>query len=344
MFEEEIKQAIKKAIPSVVSIVANKTLVQKGDGSQFWGFLEDENTPLEFSASLKKEKIKVSGGTGFIIDSEGLILTNRHVISDPKAEYTVVLNDGRKFPIKILAQDLINDIAILKIEAKNLPAVELGNSSNLELGQTAIAIGNALGQFQNTISVGVVSGLSRFITASSTISGESSKLRGLIQTDAAINPGNSGGPLIDIDGKVIGINAACVFGAENIGFALPINNAKKCLEDIKKYGRIRQSFLGIRYLLVNSELQKKNNMQVDYGAMVVSEDLPGDLAVFPASPAQKAGIKEFDIILECQKEKITEENPLDAILQKFQVGKDIELKILREGKEKILKAKLEEKK
>ena len=359
MEQSSITEAIKKVIPAVVSIVANKTLVQKGDGSQFWGFLEDENTPIEFSAPLKKEKVKVSGGSGFIVDSDGLILTNRHVIADPKAEYIVILNDGKKFPVKILDQDLINDVAVLKIDGstdstispqagfsqvpKDLPTVEFGDSLKLELGQAVIAIGNALGQFQNTVSAGIVSGLSRFITASSTISGESSKLRGLIQTDAAINPGNSGGPLIDIDGKVIGINAACVFGAENIGFALPINNAKKILEDIKQYGRIRQPFLGIRYLLVNSELQKKNNLPINYGAMVISEDLPGDLAIIPESPADRAGLKEFDIILECQKEKITEENPLDAVLQKFQVGKDIELKILREGKEKILKAKLEEK-
>lgn len=341
MFEEEIKAAIKKTVPAVVSIVANKALVKKLGG---WTFSEGEKTPIEFSAPLKKEKIKVSGGTGFITSSNGIILTNRHVIADPKSEYSVVLNDGRKFPVRILGQDLINDIAILKIEATDLPIIEFADSSNLELGQTAIAIGNALGQFQNTISVGVVSGLSRFITASSTVSGESSKLRGLIQTDAAINPGNSGGPLINIEGKVIGVNAACVFGAENIGFALPVNNAKKDLDDVKNYGKIRQPFLGVRYLLIDKEVQKKNNLPTDYGALVMSEDLPDDFAVISGSPADKAGLKEFDIILECQKEKITEENPLDAILQKNQVGRDIELKILREGKEKILKAKLEEKK
>lgn len=339
--ENEIKAAIKKTVPAVVSIVANKTLIKKPGG---WGFFEEEKTPAGFSAFFKKEKVKVSGGTGFIVSPDGIILTNRHVVSDSKVEYSVVLNDGRKFPVKILDQDLINDIAILKIDAKDLPVIDFGDSSNLELGQTAIAIGNALGQFQNTISVGVVSGLSRFITASSTISGESSKLRGLIQTDAAINPGNSGGPLININGKVIGVNAACVFGAENIGFALPVNNAKKDLDDIKNYGRIRQPFLGVRYLLLNKEIQQKNNLPVAYGALVMSEDLPGDLAVITGSPADKAGVKEFDIILECQKEKITEENPLDAILQKNQVGRDVELKILREGKEKTVKTKLEEKK
>lgn len=341
MFEEGIKTAIKNTVPAVVSIVANKTLIKKPGG---WTFFEEEKTPLEFSVPVKKEKVKVSGGSGFITSSDGIILTNRHVVSDQKAEYSVVLNDGRKFPVKILDQDEIFDIAILKIEAKDLPTIEFGDSSKLELGQTAIAIGNALGQFQNTISVGVVSGLSRFITASSTISGEASKLRGLIQTDAAINPGNSGGPLIDISGKVIGINAACVFGAENIGFALPINSARKDLNDVKNYGRIRQPFLGVRYLLVNKEIQKESNLPVDYGALVMSESLPDDFAVILGSPADRAGVKEFDIILECQKEKITEENPLDAILQKNQVDRDVELKILREGKEKVLKAKLEEKK
>jgi len=236
-------------------------------------------------------------------------------------------------------------LVLLKIfgEAVNkFPVVELGDSSKLELGQTVIAIGTALGEFPNSVSVGVVSGLSRFISAKSLISGRVSKLRGLIQTDAAINPGNSGGPLIDLSGKAIGVNSALVFGAENIGFAIPINHLKEDLGEIKKYGRIRRPFLGVRYLLLNKELQKRNNLPVDYGALVISEELPGDKAVIPNSPADKAGIHEFDIILECQGKKITLQNPLEDILRNSETGQEIILKVLRDGKEIILRTVPEE--
>lgn len=356
MEKSPIIDVIKKTLPGVVSIASNKYIPRKEDNSQFWGFLEDEQTPINFSMPLKKKKIKVGGGSGFIIDAQGIILTNRHVVSDPEAEYSVILNDGKKFKTQIIVQDQIQDIAILKIEPskffdekfkqikiEKFPTIELGESSNLQLGQTTIAIGDALGEFQNTISVGVISGLSRFITAQSSISGKISRLRGLIQTDAAINPGNSGGPLIDIEGKVIGVNIAYVSDAENIGFALPINATKKSLEDFKKYGKLNQPYLGIRYLILNKDLRTKNKLPVDYGALVISEDLPTDKAIIPGSPAQKAGIKEFDIILECQGQKITEENLLEDIIQKFKIGDEICLKILRNNKEKLIKINLENK-
>lgn len=338
-----VVEVVKKVTPAVVSIIISKylTIYETPFGSP-WGFEEFFRIPRE------RKKIRIGGGSGFIVDSNGLILTNRHVVADPKAEYMVVLSDDeKKFKAEVLARDPINDVAILKIKAKNLPTVELGDSSQLQLGQTVIAIGTALGIFPNTVSVGVVSGLSRAITAFGTADQKAVRLRGLIQTDAAINPGNSGGPLVDLEGKVIGINSAMVFLAENIGFALPINTAKKDLEDLKEYGRIRQPFLGIRYVLLNKALKEKYKLPKDRGALIISEPPPspfekGAPAVVPGSAADKAGVKEGDIILEIEKEKITQKNPLEDILQKFKIGQTIELKILRDKKEITLKAVVEE--
>ncbi len=344
----QIPKIVKKLLPAVVSISVSKMLpiFENPFGEQLpkRGMLPQQIPPSIFPFLIPKgkKKIKIGGGSGFIVDPSGIVLTNRHVVADPHAEYVVVVNEEEKYPAKILARDPIHDIAILKINGKNLPVVELGDSSKLELGQTAIAIGNALGTFQNTVSVGVVSGLSREITAGDIMTQQTTKLRGLIQTDAAINPGNSGGPLIDMEGKAIGINAAMVFMAENIGFALPINNAKKDLADIKKYGKIRQPFLGLRYVLLNKELKEKFNLPTDHGAFVISEPIPGGQAVIPGGAAQKAGIKDGDIILEIKNEKITQKNPLEDILQKCKIGQRVNLKILRNNREMILKTILGE--
>ena len=334
-----IIRAVKKVLPGVVSITISK----------YVEFFESPFSPFgfeEFFGSPKTKKVKIGGGSGFIVDSSGIILTNRHVVEDPRAEYIVVLQNGEKLKPKILARDPINDIAILKIEKAGLSFIELGDSSKLELGQQVIAIGNALGIFKNTVSTGIVSGLSREIKAQSGLTQKRTRLRGLVQTDAAINPGNSGGPLVDIAGAAIGINAAMVFGAENIGFALPINNAKKDLEEMKKYGRIRQPFLGVRYIPITKDLKEKFNLPIDFGALIISErgiEFGSGYAVAPGSPADKAGIKESDIILEIGYKKITEEQTIDDVLQKFKIGDKIDLKILRENKEKIIKLILAEK-
>jgi serine protease Do len=332
----QIPKIVKKVLPAVVSISVSKMLpvFEKPFGGELFPFLVPRG----------KKKIKVGGGSGFIVDPSGIVLTNRHVVADPQAEYIVLVNEDEKYPAKILARDPIRDIAILKIDGKKLPVVELGDSLKLELGQTAIAIGNALGTFQNTVSVGVVSGLSREITAGDIMTKKTTLLRGLIQTDAAINPGNSGGPLIDISGKAIGINAAVVFMAENIGFALPINNAKKDLADLKKYGKIRQPFLGLRYVLLNKELKEKFKLPVDHGALVISEPIPGGQGVTPGGAAEKAGIKEGDVILEIKNEKITQKNPIEDILQKCKIGQVVNLKVLRNGKEMAHRTVLEERK
>ncbi len=330
--EEEIVRAVEHVVPSVVSIVISK-------------HAERAARPLPFKDVVQsgEEDVPIGGGSGFLISDDGLVLTNKHVIMDPEAEYTVFDQDGARTDVAVLARDPIQDVAILKVTpTRAMRTAPLGSARSLRLGQTVIAIGNALGEFQSSVSTGVVSGLSRFITAVSDMSGHQERLRGLIQTDAAINPGNSGGPLVNLKGEVIGINAAVVFGAQNIGFAIPIEKASRDLQDIKTYGRIRRPFVGIRYILVNSALQKHLDLPVNYGAFVVSEHLPGDHAVIPGSPAERAGIKEGDIVLAAAGKTITEKNSLEDILEGVNPEDRIALVVLRHGKKDALVLQLKE--
>ncbi len=349
-----VVRVVKIVLPAVVSIAASKHLpAAESSLNPLPNFNKERglsfNKPLTFESEKsfalhprKKEETEIGGGSGFIVNSSGIILTNRHVVTDPLTEYVITLTDERKFKAKILTEDPINDIAILKIEAKNLPIIKLGDSSTLELGQTVIAIGNALGAFRNTVSVGVVSGLSREIIAGDMFTKKITKLRGLIQTDAAINPGNSGGPLIDIQGKAIGINAAMIFMAENVSFAMPINIAKKGLRDLKKYGRICQPFLGIKYIQINKELQVKHGLSVNHGALIIPNAALENTTMVAENLSNKTRTKGLDVILEIQNIKITEKNPLEDILQRFRVGQIVSLKILRNNKEINIKTTLKE--
>ena len=336
-----IVKIAKRVCPAVITIVVSKDL-PKIKGFYFFPF-GDQSFIIPQIKKGKKEKTKIGGGSGFIVSPTGYVITSNHVVADPKADYTVILEPKKKYPAKVLSRDSLIDIAILKIEGKNFPYIELGDSNKIELGETVIAIGNPLGEFHDTISAGIISGLSRFVTAYSGFSQKVTRLKGLIQTDAAINPGNSGGPLVDMKGKVIGVNTAMVFGAENLGFAIPINYAKKDLEEVMKYGKIRQPFLGVKYIILNKELAEQNKLPVDYGAFIVRERL-GESAVLKNSSAEKAGIKEFDIILEVNGEKITEKNSLGDVLQRYGIGEKIRLTILRQGKKITLWVKLEERK
>ncbi len=347
-----IVEAIKKVKLAVVSIVITKEISEEmlkqmpyfGEG----GVLTPPEKKLgEVEKELPKDhqKIKVGGGSGFIVSRDGLVLTNKHVVQDPEATYTVLMEDDCRFSAKVLVRDPINDIAILKIENdKEFPFVKLADANKLDLGETAVAIGNTLGEFKNTVSVGVVSGLSRFITAQNEFNGEPSFLRGLIQTDAAINPGNSGGPLINMRGEAIGINVAVILGAQNVGFAIPINSAARDLEDLKKFGRLRKPFLGVRYLIINTDMKDKLRLPVEKGAYVMKENSPGDEAIVKNSPADKAGLKEKDIILEFNGAKLTSEKNLQDVLENCKIGESIPLKVLRNGGEIELKLVLEERK
>jgi S1-C subfamily serine protease len=331
--EQAVIKTVKDVSPAVVSIIITKDLpvVEQYYTSPFEQFF---NFQIPQYRQIGTQKQEIGGGSGFIISSDGLVLTNKHVASDTEADYTVLTNDGKKYPAKVLAKDPVQDLAVLKIEGGPFSVVRLGDSSKLEIGQSVIAIGNALGEFRNTISVGVVSGLGRTITASG--GGLVETLEDVIQTDAAINKGNSGGPLLNLRGEVIGINTATVQDAQSIGFAIPINFAKKDIQQVQASGKISYAFLGVRYVLVTDQIQKDNNLPVNYGAWVKQGQQASEVAVTLGSPADKAGIKDSDIILEFNNEKITTTNPLAKLIQKYNPGDSITLKILSSSKEKTV--------
>lgn len=341
--EGDVITLVKSSSPAVVSIAVNQavTLQSQSPFSEFYNdpfFRQFFPDMIPQQPQTRTEERQVAAGTGFIISSDGMIITNKHVVDfqGDKTEFVVTMNDGRKHAATVLATDPFLDVAILKVEASNLPTLELGDSSTLEIGQTVVAIGNALGEFSNTVSKGVISGLSRSIIAQSGSSSE--RLSQVIQTDAAINPGNSGGPLLGLNGKVIGINTAVAQGAQNIGFAIPINQAKKAVNDVRTKGKISYPFLGIRYQLVTSELRREKNLPVDYGAFIIgSAQTPG---IIKGSPAEKAGIREGDIILEIDGVKVTQDNDLAQIIQSKETGARIKIKIIRGQEEKLLEAEL----
>lgn len=338
-----IVEIAKKVCPAVITVIASKDLPKAENFYSFpFGGKEYVMPKIEKGQKSKIQKTQIGGGSGFIVSEDGYVLTSNHVVSDTTADYTVILDLKHKYQAKVLSRNPINDTAVLKIEEKQLPFLQMADSNDIDLGEEVIAIGNALGEFTDTLSTGIVSGLSRFITAFGGLDHQMQNLRGLIQTDAAINPGNSGGPLVNIEGKVVGINTAMIAGAQNIGFAIPINYAKKDLEEVKKYGKIIMPFLGIKYVLISKEMAEANKLPVNDGALVVREAL-GEPPVIKGSAADLAGVKEWDIILDCNNEKITVKNPLAHILQKCKIGEKTTLNILRDGKKITLAVKLEEK-
>ena len=324
----------RNVMPAVVSIVLIKPLEDLKKE-----FATIKGKPKHAKFEIPSEKIDargmvdVGGGSGFIVDKTGIILTNRHVIEERGVEYAVTTSEGKTYPAKLLARDPVDDVAILKIESdKKLPIINLGDSTKVELGQRVLAFGNALGIFKDTVSMGIISGLSRVVSAHGDSNAPMQEMRGLIQTDAAINPGNSGGPLVTIYGDVIGINAAIVAGAENISFAIPINSAKRDLIDLKKYGHIRRPLFGVRYLMLNRDFKEKMHLPVEYGALVTKEH-PMDVAVVSESPAGSADIRENDIILSWNGEKIVQDKSIQDFLENSNVGDRIKLSVLRGEKE-----------
>lgn len=343
MTKSPIIEIAKKVCPAVITVIVSKDLPKVEDFYSFpFGGKEYLMPKMEKGKKGEIESTQIGGGSGFIVSEDGYIITSNHVVADTTADYTVILEPTKKYPAKVLSRNAINDIAILKIEDGKLPYLEMADSDIIEIGQEVVAVGNALGEFTDTLSAGIVSGLSRYITAFGGMDNQAQNLRGLIQTDAAINPGNSGGPLVNMNGQVIGINTAVIMGAQNIGFAIPINYAKKDLNEIKKYGKIVVPFLGVKYVLLSKEMSKANKLPTEDGAIIVRESL-GEPPVIKGSSADKAGVKEFDILISCNGEKITLENPLSQILQKCKIGEATELKVLRDGQELNLKVILEEK-
>lgn len=339
----DVVDVVSAADPAVVSIVITKDvpkmeqiLNQDGRNNPFgiFGF-----TMPQYRQNGTEEK-EIGGGSGFIVSADGYIVTNAHVVSDKDAKYTVLLNDESKHDATVVAADSVLDIAVLKIDATNLSYLEFGDSDTVKVGQSVVAIGNALGQFRNTVSVGVISGLSRSITAGS--NGGSELLSDVLQTDAAINPGNSGGPLLDLSGHVIGVNVATSSGGENISFSLPSNTVKATVESIEKNGKIVAPYLGVRYVMIDDDYAKANDLPVTDGALVIRGNDGKTLAVVPGSPADKAGIEENDIITEVDGVKLDSTHQLATELRQKAVGDTVTLKILHDGAEKTVTATLEE--
>jgi len=320
--ESVVIDVVEKVSPSVVTIGVKKT---QAVFDPFQGFQDPFgffNLPRQ---APQQQNIEQNIGSGFIVSSDGMIVTNKHVVDDTSAEYKIITKDDKEYKVDKIYRDPTNDLAILKISppAGGLKPVEMGDSSKLKVGQFVIAIGTALGEFKNTVTTGVVSGLGRGITAGSPLEGLSEKLDNVIQTDAAINPGNSGGPLLNSAGQVIGVNAAVSVEAQNIGFALPINVIKDSLSEFNQTGKFERAFLGVRYKAITRDLALLNDVpEGDYVVDIVS-----------GSPADKAGLQKGDIITKVNGAKIDENNGgLAKIISSKKIGDKISLEIWRDAK------------
>ncbi|MFA6523657.1 MAG: trypsin-like peptidase domain-containing protein [Candidatus Peribacteraceae bacterium] len=352
--EQQIIDAVKRAQPSVVSVIITEELpILEQDGYQYQSPFGDMfSDPLfrEFQFQVPKYKQngtqekEVGGGTAFFVTSDGLLLTNKHVVSDAKGQYTVLLNDGRKLDAEVAATDPSNDIALLRVKGSGFTPLTIAAGDDLQLGQTAIAIGNSLGEFRNTVSVGVVSGLQRSITAGGMEDGSAERLDQIIQTDAAINPGNSGGPLLNSRGEVIGMNTAIAQSAQSISFALPAAELRNVLASFQKNGRIVRPYIGVRYAPVTPEMKEKQKLASDQGVLIVKGEGDNEPGVLKDSPAEKAGLKEGDQILEADGQKLSGTVLLATIVSAHAPGDKIALKILRDGKEMTITVTLEERK
>lgn len=344
MDEQRITETIRATMPSVVSILLSEHLekITRNHHPAAYPFFPAHQRRVKEQMETAQSAY-AGGGSGFVVGSSGLIATNKHVVSDPKLDYTAVLDDGRRLPARVVSVDPLNDVAILKVDVDNLVPVKFGDASTLVLGEYVLAIGNALGVFKNTVSLGIVSGLSRSVSAQADRGAPAHELRGLIQTDAAINPGNSGGPLVALDGCVVGINSALINGAQNIGLAIPISAVERDLADLTQYGHIRRPYLGLRYVIVGSDLAGELGAEISGGAYVTGES-PHDHGVLPDSPAEKANIKDGDLIAMCDGVALTEDHTFQDVLESAQVDQTLELTVWRGGKSRSVFVTLEERK
>ena len=347
--EEQIIGIVDAASPAVVSIVITKeVLVSDRYGTSdtspdfFNFFFSDESELSRDGDTLRTQKERIGAGSGFLVSSDGLVVTNRHVVDEPGAQYEVVTSDGTRYEAAVLARDTALDIALLKIEGGSFSYLTFGNSDEIKVGQTVIAIGNALGEFRNTTSVGVVSGLSRNVVAGDT-SGRPEYLDSVIQTDAAINLGNSGGPLLDLSGAVVGVNVAVAEGSENIGFALPGTLVESVVVSVQEHGTIIRPYLGIRYIQITSLLQEEEGLPVGYGVLVAAGALQHEDAVLANSPAERAGLREGDIVLSIDGVRLTEQVSLASIIRKRAVGDSVQLVVLHDDRERVVEVILAEK-
>ncbi len=269
-------------------------------------------------------------GTGFVVDGSGLIATNKHVVGDTNGKYKIVTSDEKEYDVQKIYRDPVNDLAILKVDQRLQP-LELGDSTNLKVGQFVVAIGTALGQFRHTVTTGVISGLGRGIQAGDPFSSFAERLDNVIQTDAAINPGNSGGPLLNSSGQVIGINAAVAASAQNIGFAIPINVLKDTLNNFNSTGQFDRPFFGVRYRLLPRETALLND--VPEGAYVVE--------VIAGSSAADAGISPGDILMKFDGKLIKDQTSgLANLVSNKKIGDIVDVELWRNKETKTISVKL----
>jgi len=334
--QSAIIDLVEKSNQSVVSISISKKIQVRRQSPLDYFF----GIPLQENYNQGSDDTQtIGGGTGFIVSSDGLIITNKHVVSDPSATYKVLLNDGSEAKAEIKTLHPTQDLAIIKVDKKDLKPVEFADSEKLKVGQTAVAIGNALNEFDNTVSRGVISGLRRSIVASDNM-GNAEQLSQVIQTDAAINQGNSGGPLLDINSKVIGVNVATAEGAQSIGFAIPSNVVVKMIEDYKKFGKVKVPFIGVRYSMIIPNSDQAKQYGVENGALIIGDEQAP--AIVPNSPASKAGLKTGDIITKINDKKLSLKQPLADVIAQYKIDDKVELTIIRDTKEEKLSLTLEE--
>ena len=338
-----IAQVVEKANKSVVSIevyqqvpVYENTPTAFNFNDLFSNFFLTPQIPKQIGT----EERKVGGGSGFFVTANGMLVTNRHVVDFQGATFKIVTSTGKKHTATLLASDPVMDVAILKVSGGTFVPLSFGDSSSLQLGQSVVAIGFALGQFNNSISSGIISGLGRSVIAGNGL-GQNELLDSLIQTDAAINPGNSGGPLLDLRGNVVGVNVAVAQGSQNVGFALPANFVSKIVDSVRTTGGITRPYLGISYAQITPIIKQQYNLSVDYGIWVKKSASAEGLAIIPNSPAQKAGILENDIILSIDGVKLTSDTSFTNILRQKKVEQKVSLVVLRNNKELTIVATLE---
>lgn len=310
--EENVVSDVVSKVSSSVVTVSIKQAARRQIMFDPFNMMQEPDVPT----TPKQQDI----GSGFILDKDGLIVTNKHVVEDTTGTYQVVTSDDKTYDVQKIYRDPANDLAILKINAANLKPVELGDSAKIKVGQLAIAIGTALGEFRSTVTTGVISGLGRGISAGSPFEGSVEQLDNVIQTDAAINPGNSGGPLLNSAGQVIGINTAVSQQGQNIGFAIPINVIKEAIANFNQTGQFNRPYLGVRYRILDQNTALMND--VPQGAYVQE--------VITDSPAAKAGVEQGDIITKIDGAKMTgSDNALATAVAKHKVGDKINLEIWR---------------
>lgn len=329
--QEATIRAINKVMPAVVSIIV-------------YDQAEVESYNLQTGErSVSEVRREVGNGTGFLVTADGFLITNKHVVEaadKDTGEYRIILSEGKEYYAQYIGIDPLNDLGVLKIFDKDLPYVELGDSDKLSIGTTVIAIGNSLGRYQNSATKGIVSGLGRSLVAGDTF-GNFELLDNVIQTDAQIHPGNSGGPLIDLEGRVIGVNVAIDNAGSALSFAIPVNDARPVIQSVRSSGRIIRPRLGIRYVMLTPELARDEGLPRENGAWITSDD-PAQPAVMPDSPAADIGLQANDIIFEINAIKLTGKTTLISIVQRYKPGDRIGLKIQRGDKVMIKEVVLDE--